>query len=121
MLSLYQAVDPPPEVVRAEIAAQASVVDFATNQQGLSLSQPPRQEFPPNSFVYTMCGIFGSCLTIISLFVISTIIWGQGLKSSRIPAVCNIAVYFLGLSGGARRSVLQRSCACLRHTSQDAA
>ena len=53
----------------------------------------------PNSFVYTMLGVFGSCLTIISIVVISSVIYFQGYKSPHVPPLCRVAVYFMGISG----------------------
>jgi hypothetical protein len=53
----------------------------------------------PNSFVYTMLGVFGSCLTIISIVVITSVIFFQGYKSPHVPPLCRVAVYFMGLSG----------------------
>lgn len=100
MLSLYQGVLAPPEHLRGGAYTNGEAITFATIQHGLTFKHLARSDFPPNSFVYTMCGILGSCLTIISLSGISTILWGQGVQSARIPAVCKVAVYFLGLSGG---------------------
>ena len=107
VLDLYQAIDPPSEQTLDTFSSLSSLVNTtALDASGpdhggvaIALTSSPRDEFPPNSFVYTVGGIVGSCLTVISILTVAMVIWAQGYKSTRIPALCKVSVYLMYLSG----------------------
>ena len=105
VLDLYQAVDPPPESIRDQLIALSNdPISFGLSKNGgfnapLTLTRPPRDEFPINSFVYTACGIFGSCLTVCAVLIVQTVVWSQGIKSTTIPTLCKFAVHLMYFSG----------------------
>lgn len=93
LLDLYQAIQP------SSSGSGGGGGGSGGSNSSNPFGEAARESFDNNGFIYTVCGIFGSCLSICSLTLMLSVIYFQGTTSAAIPPLCAQAVQLSAISG----------------------